>query len=99
MKRKDSLRVLFCSLLMSMLLIRTELIVGQEEVISSVTSSSSCEAGGEIWVCGSSQLAQAHDDFKNNCTDFKYKCGKTLKTILDVCAPMIVESRITSKAC
>lgn len=62
-------------------------------------SQSGCEAGGEIWACGSSQLAQAHDDFKNNCSGWDYQCGKTLKTILDVCAPQIVESKITSENC
>lgn len=67
--------------------------------IASETSNSSCNAGGEIWVCGPSQLALAHGDFNRNCSEWEYRCGQTLKTIKDVCSPQIVTSTITSKAC
>lgn len=64
-----------------------------------IISSSSCEEGGEIWVCGSDQLRQAHGDFHTNCSEWQYRCGRTLKTILDVCAPEIVRSTISSPDC
>lgn len=91
--------ILIMSIALVSLCFNSQTAVAQEESISSVMSSSNCSAGGEIWVCGTSQLAQAHDDFKNNCSGWDYQCGKTLKTILNVCAPQIVESKITSEDC
>lgn len=53
--------------------------------VASETSNSSCEAGGEMWVCGASQMLQAHRDFDNNCDGWTYQCNATVRTIVDVC--------------
>jgi hypothetical protein len=68
--------------------------------IDAIPSSSSCEAGGKIWVCGTSQVAKAHSDFNRNCANVNYPCGgKTIKTVVDVCSPIMTESKITSEIC
>ncbi|MCE7996197.1 MAG: hypothetical protein HEP71_29725 [Roseivirga sp.] len=54
----------------------------------------SCTAGGEMWVCGSSQQNQAHVDFDNNCSGYDYDACTVVRTIIDVCSPNMQESRI-----
>ncbi len=91
-----------CSLICVGLLCMTPVLSSaqeQEESIASEMSNSSCSPGGEIWVCGPSEIARAHSHFNSNCSEWEYRCGQTLKTIKDVCSPEIVVSTISSKAC
>lgn len=66
----------------------------------SVISTSSCEQGGEIWVCSKTEAVKAFDQFHANCTESKYPCGgKLLKTIRDLCTPGGLVLKISSKPC
>ena len=60
--------------------------------IETEISSSSCSAGGEIWVCGATQQNQVHIDFDNNCSGFHYQSCSVIKTVVDVCSPNMRES-------
>lgn len=55
---------------------------------------SSCNAGGEIWVCGNSQVLQAHSDFDDNCSDWNYTECTILKVVVDYCSPNMSRTRI-----
>jgi len=62
--------------------------------IDSEMSSSSCEAGGEIWVCGTEQQSQVHSDYDRNCGDYTFSNCTVIKTVIDVCTPNMRTSRI-----
>jgi len=55
---------------------------------------SSCNAGGEVWVCGRTEVLQVHSDFQTNCGDWDYTPCTVLKTVIDYCTPNLSESRI-----
>lgn len=58
------------------------------------TGNQSCEAGGEMWVCGKGQRVQAHEDFDENCSDQNYEKCTVLRVIIDVCSPNMRESQV-----
>ncbi len=66
----------------------------RSQSIASETSNSSCNAGGEMWVCGTAEVVQATSDFDTNCSDWDYECGATLRTIINVCTPNMQKSYI-----
>lgn len=47
----------------------------------------SCEPGGEIWVCGTSEMVQVASDIDKNCSDWVYENCQVIRTIVDVCSP------------
>lgn len=60
--------------------------------IDVLMGNSGCEAGGEFWACGAAQVAQVHVDIDDNCSDFDYDCGETIRTVVDVCSPNMSET-------
>ncbi|MBO3700096.1 hypothetical protein [Roseivirga sp. E12] len=69
------------------------LIILISNVTQGQTGNQSCEAGGEMWVCGRNQILQAHSDWNSNC-DGPVICGAVLRTIIDVCSPDETTSEI-----
>ncbi|MFY0591348.1 hypothetical protein [Roseivirga sp.] len=62
--------------------------------VNAQTGNQSCEAGGEMWVCGKQEQLQAHDDFEKNCSDQEYQPCTVLRTIIDVCSPNMRETAV-----
>lgn len=62
--------------------------------LNAQTGNQSCEAGGEMWVCGKAQQLQAHEDFDENCSDQNYTECTILRVIIDVCSPNMRETRV-----
>ena len=58
------------------------------------SGNSSCEAGGEMWVCGTEQIVQATSDFDTNCEEWIYAPCTLLRVVIDICRPDMLETKI-----
>lgn len=80
--------------LFSFILLYSIISVINAQSIDVLIGNSSCEAGGELWACGAAQVLQVHKDIDDNCSDFDYACGATVRTVIDVCSPNMSETTV-----